>query len=81
MIAVAAQIVHFLPQLVAVRRHLGEVLAQSKRLSIGSLRVNSSLASLVDSTASSRIPVTLLGRLRIDACIGAVRADPWRRRL
>ena len=34
MVAVAAKIVDFLPQRVAVRRHFGEVLSQSKHLSL-----------------------------------------------
>jgi hypothetical protein len=34
MVAVAAQIVHFLPQRVAVRLHFGEVLSQFKDLSL-----------------------------------------------
>jgi hypothetical protein len=34
MVAIAAQIVHFLPPRVAVRLHFGEVLSQSKHLSL-----------------------------------------------
>jgi len=34
MVAVAAQIVHFLPQILAFRSHLGEELAQAHDLSL-----------------------------------------------
>jgi hypothetical protein len=83
MVAIAAEIVHFLPQLVTVRFHFGEVCRNpsTSASSIESLRLCSSLLSLVDSAVASRIPGTLPGRLRIDACIGEIRADLWRCRL
>jgi hypothetical protein len=47
MVAVAAQIVHFLPQLVAVRRHFGEALSQSQHLGLQRRELESQFVSAV----------------------------------
>jgi hypothetical protein len=83
MVAIAAQIIDFLPQRVAVCPTSARLCRNpsTSASSIESLKASSSLLSLVDSTATSRIPGTLPERVRIDACIGEVRADLCCRRL
>ena len=80
MIAVAAEIVRFLPQLVPVRFHFGKGLPQPQQLSLQHRELEGVFVCCrLCESAASRMPAALPGRVRIDVCMGEIRADLWRK--
>ena len=79
MVAVTAQIVHFLPKLVPVRADLNKELAQSKHLRLQYREFQGQFVSRVFFIALSRFSGTLLKRVRIGAGVDPERADLCRR--